>query len=146
MDTTLEMPKSPWEELKDIIEDFLRLFATVFTQDGEEAVVDLIDVGGYYVGWGIGTGGAVKGDSDLGTPSTESRSAGTPTQPSADIFQNVATITSLSGQSISEVGLFDAAGTGNPPSGGILIIRKDFTPIPLLTDDQIEFTITLEMT
>lgn len=146
MDAILTQNKPLITVVENILDDLIRWLATVYTQDGEEVVIDLIDVGGYFIGWGTGVVGADKADSDLGIASTESRVAGTPTQPSADIIQWVGTITSGSGQDISEVGLFDGAGSGNPPTGDILMIRSDFTPITLGNGDKIEFTISLEQT
>lgn len=119
--------------------------ATVFTDVGEAQVTDFITGDGsapanYFIAWGTGTNVAAKGDTALQTESAEGRLAGVETQPSADIAQWVNTMTSSGTQSISEVGLLDASTTGN------LFIRKDFTPIALEVDDQIEFTISLEMT
>ena len=121
--------------------------ATVYVQDGEEVVVDLIDTPTWYIGWGEGVGGAVKGDADLGTPSTEARVAGANTQPAADINQWVGTITADGSKTIEEVGLFDCAGVGSPPAGGSLIIRHNLAAgVAVEALDTIEFTITLEQT
>ena len=146
MDAVLTAPRpSIIDTLGEFLKELWRNLATVFTSAGEAYVTDLVtgdDTApvNYFIGWGTGVGGAVKGDTTLGTESAETRGTAVETQPVADKGQWVATLTSLSGQSISEVGLFTAVTVGT------MLIRKDFTPIPLLTDDQIEFTITLEMT
>ena len=119
--------------------------ATVYTSAGEALVVDILDETtvcpvDWFVAWGTGGGGAVKGDTTLTTESAETRLAGAATQPSADINQWVATLTSLSTQTIDEAGLFSLV------TGGTMLIRGDFTGIALTTDDKIEFTITLEQT
>ena len=120
--------------------------ADVYTQDGEEVVADLIDgtssthldASNAYVGWGTGGGTAAKGDATLFTEAAESRVLAAISQPSADVNQWVATITSASGQTITNAGILDASTSGN------LIIHGDFTGIVLANGDKIEFTITLE--
>ena len=124
--------------------------ATVYTSKGEELVTDYTTgdaaaPANYYIGWGTGSG-AVKGSTDLVTPATEARVVGVETQPLADKAQWVATLTADGPKTISEAGLFDAAGAGSPPSGGNLAIHGDFTGIALALGDKIEFTITLEQT
>ncbi len=124
--------------------------ATVYTDAGEAKVVDIIDgtatsptdlgTSNNFVGWGTGAGTAAKGDTTLFTEAAESRVGGTVSQPSADINQWVATITSASGQTITNAGVFDASTAGN------LIVKGDFTGIVLATNDKIEFTISLEQT
>src|SRR5262245_19949959 len=104
--------------------------AVVLTSVGEAVLIDLIDGTSSThldntnakIGWGTGTNNGAKGDTDLQTPANESRVAVTTTQPSADKLQWVGTITSGGSQTIAEAGLFNAAGAGNPPSGGTLII------------------------
>ncbi len=124
--------------------------ATIYTDVGEAKVVDIIDgsasspvdigTGNNFIAWGTGGGTAVKGSTTLFTEAAEARVGGTVTQPSADINQWVAEITSASGQTITNAGLFDAS------SSGVLVIHGDFTGIVLNTSDKIEFTISLEQT
>lgn len=124
--------------------------ATVYTQVGEEEVVDIIDgsatsptdlgTGNNFVGWGTGAGTAAKADTTLFTEAAEARVGGTVTQPAVDKNQWVATITSASGQTITNAGLFNAS------TGGVLVIHGDFTGIVLANGDKIEFTISLEQT
>ena len=119
--------------------------ATVYTSAGEALVVDLLDETivcptDWYVAWGTGGGGAVKGDTTLTTEASENRVIGAATQPSADINQWVATITADGTKTIDEAGLFSAS------TSGTMLIRGDFTGIALTAGDKIEFTITLEQT
>ena len=124
--------------------------ATVYTSAGEAKIVNIIDgtatsptdlgTGNNFVAWGTGAGTAAKGDTTLFTESAESRVGGVVSQPSADINQWVATITSAGGQTITNAGLFDAS------SSGQLIVHGDFSNIVLATGDKIEFTISLEQT
>lgn len=114
--------------------------ADIFTDVGEEFVVDRIDAfGTFYIGWGTGTNAAAKGDTALQTPSAESRVATTDSQPSANVMQWVAEITSAGSQTIAEMGLFDASTSGN------LIIRSVFTGIALTAGEKIEFTVQLTL-
>lgn len=97
-----------------------------------------------YVGWGTGSGQAAT-DSDLAAAAAEDRTDGVDSQQTTnttgDTFRVVATITATGARAITEVGIFDAAGSGNPPSGGNLGIYGDFSVINLATSDSITFTI-----
>jgi len=100
-----------------------------------------------YVGWGTGAGTAAKGDTDLFTTANEARVLTTTSKTgtgSTAKFQAVGTITSASGQTITNAGLFTTAGTGTPPTGGSLIVKGDHTGVALLTNDQIQYTFTLD--
>lgn len=116
--------------------------ADIFTTVGEQQFADYLDgttavPADFYVGWGTGGTTAVKGDTALTTESAETRIVGTPTQPTASVNRFIATITSASGQTIDEMGLFSAVTTGN------MIISSTFTGIVLASGDKIEFTIDL---
>lgn len=97
-----------------------------------------------YIGWGTGSGQTVSSN-DLATPANESRTTGTASQQTTtttnDTYRVVGTITAGGSRAITEVGVFDAAGTGNPPSGGNMDIYGDFSVINLATGDSIAFTI-----
>lgn len=92
-----------------------------------------------YVAWGTGTTAAVETNTALETESAEDRTEGTSTQQttttSNDTYQVIGTITSLSTQAITEVGLLDAS------SGGNAFMRATFDAINLNADDSIQFTI-----
>lgn len=109
--------------------------ADVFTAVGETVYVDtLIANQTYRVGWGTGTTAASKSDTALVAESGEARATPTATN-NGDNFDLVASITSSSTQTITEMGVFDA------DTGGNLIIRSVFAGISLNNGDKIEFTI-----
>ena len=123
--------------------------ATFFTQVGEEYFVDTYDAtSADYVGWGSGAGAPGKASVDVSVAETEARSLATRTQALADKLQWVATITCAgAGKTITNVGVFDAAGAGSPPTGGTpLMVIGNFTGVVLAVADSIQFTITLEIT
>ena len=97
-----------------------------------------------YVAWGTGAGTAAVADTTLFTEAAETRTTGVSTQQTTtitnDTYQVVGTITSLSAQTITNAGLFDAAITGN------LYLKGDFTGIPLAINDSIQFTIKTQFT
>ncbi len=117
--------------------------ADIFTQAGEELLADIIDgttavPGTWYIGWGTGGGTAAKGDTVLFTEAAEAREAAAQSQPLVDQNQFLATITSASGQTITNAGVLSAT------SGGTLLVKGDFVGIVLANGDKIEFTITLQ--
>ena len=116
--------------------------ADIYTTAGEEFVVDAIEtaLSTPYIGWGTGAGTAAKGDTTLFTEASESRVAATDSQPDASTNQWDATITADGTKTITNAGVFDAS------SGGNLIVKGNFTGIPLTLGDKIAFTITLEQT
>lgn len=122
--------------------------ATVYTTAGKQKVPDFIDgtdasplsASVAKIAWGTGAGTAAVGDTTLFTEAAEARVAAAISQPSADTNQWDATITSLSGQTITNAGLF------NSTSGATLFIKGDFTGVALLTGDKIAFTIKLQQT
>ncbi len=116
--------------------------ASVFTDVGENLTTDFWDgaasaPANWYIAQGTGVAAAAKGDTTLGTESAESRVISTDTQPSADQNQHVSTITATGTRAITEMGLFDAATTGNMP------VRSVFTAINVDSGDKIEFTVQI---
>ena len=110
--------------------------ADVFTQTGEELFTDDVEAARtWYIGWGTGSTGAVKGDTALETAAAEARVSSTMSQPSADKNQWLSLITATGTRAITECGIFDAATTG------IMIERSNFTVINVVSGDKIEFTI-----
>ncbi len=97
-----------------------------------------------YVGWGTGAGTAAVGDTTLFTEGAESRTTGTSTivttTQTNDTYQVAGTVTSLSGQTITNAGLFDASISGN------LFVHASFTGIALATNESIAFTFQLQIT
>lgn len=101
-----------------------------------------------YLQWGVGSGQTASSttvNSTAGT--TEARTAGTTSQQTTtttnDTYRVTGTITALGTLAITEVGVFDAAGSGSPPTGGNMDIYGDFSAINLSTGDSITFTVNV---
>lgn len=99
-----------------------------------------------YLQWGTGSG-QDESDTDLAdkTGTTEARTAGTTSQETTDVtgdtYRVTGAIAALTDSlAITEVGIFDAAGSGSPPSGGNMGLYGDFSQINLDTGDSIIFT------
>ena len=94
------------------------------------------------IGWGTGAGTAAIADTTLFVEAAEARATATlstiTTTVTNDTFQAVGTLTSASGQTITNSGVFDTATVGN------LLVKADFTGIPLLANDSIQFTFQLK--
>lgn len=97
---------------------------------------------GKYVGWGTGAGTAAVGDTTLFTEAAETRTSGTQSQVTTtttnDTYQVAGTLVSLSGQTITNAGVLSIV------TAGTLILKSDFTGVPLLTNDSIAFTFKLK--
>ena len=118
--------------------------ATVLTQVGEEYLADKItetvQTKPEYIAWGSGAGTSDKADVALFTEESEARVQGAESQPVADKVRYVATLTADGPKTITNAGTFTLI------TGGTLVVKGDFTGIPLLLNDQIEFSIDLEIT
>lgn len=136
----LALPQNMFGKVKE----YLINLATVFTTVGKAWAIDKLDetlqTTGDFVGWGTGAGTAAVGDTTLFTEAAEARVTPTRTQPAADTIRWVGQLTSLSNQTITNAGNFTAS------SAGTLIVKGDFTGVALLTGDQIQFTINLQLT
>ena len=103
-----------------------------------------------YLQWGTGSAAAKTANVVTTTSTTEARTTGTVTQQTTaytnDTYQVVGTITAGAARTITEVGVFDAAGTASPPTGGNMDIYGDFggSSIALNTGDSITFTIKVQ--
>ena len=131
------------------------MVATLFVDNGTELVSDAlltlvgasVTASGFYIGWGTGgssTGGtATNADVDLEAPATEARvSATTEDQSAPDTNRWVGTLQTTTVKTIEESGLFiDATGTATD-----MLIRANHGGVVMATDDQIEYTYTLQMT
>lgn len=120
--------------------------ASLVTDIGLKAFVDAVVADNVVrrLGWGTGSG---QGDTanDLATPAEESRVGGAmsavTTNTTDDTLQVEGTITAGAARAITEIGVFDDAGTGAPPSGGNMGIYGDFSVINLASGDSITFTV-----
>ncbi len=105
----------------------------------------LLAAASWYLQWGTGSGAAATANVVTTTTTTEARAAATMSQQTttvtSDTLRAVGTITAAGARAITEIGLFDAAGTGSPPTGGNLDIYGDFSVINLASGDSIAFTL-----
>lgn len=123
--------------------------SAIITNTGIANIANALNGGAHtppqHIGWGTGTTAAAAGDTGLETPVDQPRVEGTKSvvteNVTNDTYQVVGTLTALGTVAITEVGLFDAAGAGNPPTGGDIYVRSVFTAINLEEDDSIQFTI-----
>lgn len=97
-----------------------------------------------HIGWGTGSGQTAT-STDLATAAAEARTAGTTSQQttntSNDTYRITGTITATGARAITEVGVFDGAGSGSPPSGANLGIYGDHSVINLASGDSIQYTV-----
>lgn len=120
--------------------------ADVFNKTGMAITAGLVSgataLNPKYIGWGTGAGTSANTDTTLFTEAAETRATGSQSRVTTtntnDTCQTVGTITSASGQTITNAGCFDAVSSGN------LFQKSDFTGIPLLTGDSIQFTFKLK--
>jgi hypothetical protein len=95
-------------------------------------------------GCGTGAGAEAVGDTALGTESTtalnpdNTRATGTRSQPAANQYRSVGTLTFDAGAAITEHGLLSQSATG----GGTLWDRSVFSAINVVSGDSIQFTYT----
>jgi hypothetical protein len=103
-----------------------------------------------YLQWGTGSGAAASANAVTTTTTTENRTSGTASQQTTtqtnDTFRVTGTIAAAGNRTITEVGVFDAAGSGSPPTGGNMCLYGDFTGIGLVSGDSIAFTVNCAFT
>lgn len=99
----------------------------------------------WWLQWGTGSGAAASANVVTTTSTTEARVSATASQQTtsvtSDCMRLVATITAAGSRAITEVGAFDAVGSGSPPTGGNMDIYGDFSVINLASGDSIAYTI-----
>jgi len=135
------------------IEDLGIVSCRVVTNNGVAFMVDAFDntveaeIMNYH-GCGTGTNAEAAADSALQTESTtiltvdSTRATGTQSQPSANIYRSVGTVSFDGAGAITEHGLFSQAATG----GGVLLDRSVFSAINVASGDSIQFTYSLTLT
>jgi hypothetical protein len=100
--------------------------------------------------WGTGSAAPATANVVTTTTTTEPRTAGTTSQQTTtvtnDTYRVAGTIVAAGTRAITEVGAFDDAGAGSPPTGGNMGIYGDFAVINLLVNDSISFTINVVFT
>jgi len=113
--------------------------ANIFTTAGEAFVADVIDStvaqpANYFIGWGTGAGTAAKADTTLFTESAETRATATKTQPTASTNRFVGTLTAAgSSRTVTNAGVLTLVSTGT------LMLKSDFTGLPIGVGDAIQF-------
>jgi len=118
--------------------------AVVYTQAGEELLVDYIDgtvtPGTHYVSGGTGAGSFVKGTTTLFTEVSEARATATKSQPAVDKNRWVGTQAYTGTKTITNAGALSAS------AAGTLIVAVDALSIAVVNGDSIQFTFDLEQT
>ena len=111
----------------------------VWTDVGQADLVDILttDNTWRHVGWGSDATAAAVGQTALVSANPESRTAGTISQPAANTHRVVATIEATAARTVAEVGLFDAATSGN------MIVRATHDSRSLLLGDRMRYTVDL---
>lgn len=132
------------------IEHLGLLCTKVITDAGVAFLVDDWDANGQDIstlnfhGCGTGTTAEAAGDTTLVTESTtalnpdNTRATGTRSQPAANQYRTVGTLTFDAGAAVTEHGIFSQSATG----GGTLWDRSVFSAINVVSGDSIQFTYT----
>jgi hypothetical protein len=117
---------------------------------GLAKITSLIAAVSFWLQWGTGSAAAQAANVVTTTSTTEARSAATVAQATTtvtnDTVQFTGTITAAAARAITEVGVFDAAGSGSPPTGGNMDWYSDFTVVNLNSGDSIAFTVKVSFT
>ena len=104
----------------------------------------------WWLQWGTGSAAAATANVVTTTSTTEARASATPAQGTTTVTNDkmvlTATLTAAGTRAITEVGAFDAAGSGSPPTGGNMDVYGDFSAINLASGDSIAFTINVTFT
>lgn len=113
--------------------------------NGLARITSLLIAASWYLQWGTGSAAAATANVVTTTSTTEARTTATAAQGTTTVTNDkmvlTGTIIAAGTRAITEVGAFDAAGTGSPPTGGNMDIYGDFSVINLLAGDSIAFTI-----
>lgn len=86
---------------------------------------------------GTGTTAEAAANTALVTPTADARVAGVASNPSANVYRSVATITYAAATAVTEHGVFDAA------TNGTLLDRSVFAVVNVAAGEKIEFTYDL---
>lgn len=118
--------------------------ATQTQNAGLARVTSLLAAAAWWMQWGTGSGAAKTANVVTTTTTTEARASATTAQATTTVTNDklnlTATLTAAGARAITEVGVFDAAGTGSPPTGGNMDYYGDFAVINLGSGDNIAFT------
>ena len=102
-----------------------------------------------FLQWGTGSAASASASGVTATGTTEARVEGVTsvatTTITGDTYRVVGTIVAAGAVEVTELGVFDTAGTGTPPTGGVMAAYFDFSPINLTAGESIAFTADLKM-
>lgn len=115
---------------------------------GLARITSLLAAAAWHAQWGTGSAAAASANVVTTTSTSEARVSATMSQQTttitSDTLRAVAQITAAGTRAITELGLFDAAGSGSPPTGGNMNIYGDFSVINLASGDSITFTVNTQ--
>lgn len=115
--------------------------------NGLARITALLAAASWWLQWGTGSGAAATANVVTTTSTTEARVSATPAQGTTTVTNDkmvlTGTVTAAGTRAITEVGAFDAAGSGSPPTGGNMNVYGDFTVINLASGDFIAFTLNV---
>lgn len=115
--------------------------------NGLARITSLLVAASWYLQWGTGSGALKSANVVTTTSTTEARTLASAAQGTTTVTNDKmvlsGTITAAGARAITEVGAFDAAGTGSPPTGGNMDVYGDFSVINLASSDSISFTINV---
>ncbi len=113
--------------------------------NGLARITSLLAAAAWFLQWGTGSAAAAAANVVTTTTTTEARVSATPTQGTTTVTNDklvlTGTITAAGARAITEIGVFDAAGTGSPPTGGNMNVYADFGVVNLASGESITFTI-----
>ena len=102
----------------------------------------------FWFQWGTSSGAAASANVVTTTSTTEARTSctmsTTTTSVTNDTLQLVGTITATGTRAITEVGAFDAVGSGSPPTGGNMDYYCDHAVVNLNSGDSIAYTMKIQ--
>lgn len=117
---------------------------------GLARITSLLAAASWYLQWGTGSAAAATANAVTTTSTTEARVAAAASQQTGSVANDklrlTGTITAAAARAITELGAFDAAGAGSPPTGGNMDIYGDFAVVNLGTGDSIAFTVDTTFT
>lgn len=113
--------------------------------NGLARITALLAAADWHFQWGTGSAAAATANVVTTTTTTEARVAASASQQTGTVTNDklrlTGTITAAGTRAITEIGVFDASGSGSPPTGGNMNIYSDFSVINLANGDSIAFTI-----
>ena len=113
--------------------------------NGLARITTLLAAAAWWLQWGTGSAAAAAANVVTTTTTTEARVSAATSQGTTTVTNDklilTATLTAAGARAITEVGAFDAVGTGSPPIGGNMNFYADFSVVNLAASDSIAFTL-----